>query len=135
MPRVIIQALCDDIRHEVNNKVSLMGIFENFNVNDFTKGLPPFHVYAKVGFETNAPVPLQLELRSVEGQRIFVIEANANLGVEPAPDGLYYTNFDSMLQNLKLPRPGVYEFVIRANNQSIGLIHFTASVQTPPLVQ
>ena len=41
-PDVLLAALCDDVRHELSGKVSLMGIFDTFNVAAYTARCPRF---------------------------------------------------------------------------------------------
>lgn len=135
MPRVLLAVLCDDVRQELGGKVSLMGIFARFNVADFTQPMPSFHVFAKMGFEAPGDYPIDVELRSSEGQRIFQLQGMTHVEAQEQTTNLYVANLDLGMGNLKLPRPGGYEFALRCNNQEIGLVPFDAVVVTPALVQ
>jgi len=135
MPRVLLAVLCDDVRQELGGKVSLMGIFTRFNVTDFTQPMPSFHVFAKIGFEAPGDYPIDVELRSSEGQRMFQLQGMAHVEAQEQTTNLYVANLDLRMGSLKLPRPGGYEFALRCNNRQIGLVPFDAVVVTPPLVQ
>jgi len=135
MPRVLLAVLCDDVRQELGGKVSLMGIFTRFNVTDFTQPMPSFHVFAKIGFEAPGDYPIDVELRSSEGQRMFQLQGMAHVGAQEQTTNLYVANLDLRMGNLRLPRPGSYEFALRSNNQQIDVVPFDAVVVAPPLVQ
>jgi len=117
MPKVFIAVLCDDVRHEFNNKFSLMGIFSRWNVVDFTKPLPPFHVFARIGFEAEGDHPIEVELRTAEGERRFLMQGVAHLEGKDEVTDLYLTNIEFKLENLMIPRPGNYEFAIRSGGE------------------
>lgn len=135
MPRVLLAVLCDDVRQELAGKISLMGIFTTFHVRDFTQPMPPFHVFAKIGFEAPGDYPIDVELRSSEGQRIFQVQGLAHVDAQDQITSLYTANLNLGMGNLKLPRPGAYEFALRAQSQQIHVIPFEAVVAPPPMVQ
>ena len=135
MPRVLLAVLCDDVRQELGGKVSLMGIFTKFNVRDFTQPMPSFHVFAQIGFEAPGDYPIDVELRASEGQRIFQLQGMAHVEAQEQTMNLYTANLNLGMGNLKLPRPGAYEFALRCANQQIHVLPFDAVVVTPPLVQ
>jgi hypothetical protein len=109
--QILLAVLCDDVRHEVNGMVSLMGIFDTFNVAAYTAPLPPFHIFAKVGVQNEGTHPVTLRIRSEEG------DFNSELGgqmLTQARDELterYVSNIDLAINGMTIPRPGRYQVV------------------------
>jgi len=112
-----------------------MGIFTNFNVSDFSKPLPPFHLFATIGFEATGQYNLEIELHSIEGEKRFSMVASASVTSHDEARNAYVTNLDLKFENLLIPRPGLYEFVIRSAGQSFATLPFTAKVHQPKFVQ
>ena len=52
MPQLLLCTLCDDVRFELGNKHTLVGLFDTFNVADFAQPLPPFRVFARFALDT-----------------------------------------------------------------------------------
>jgi len=128
MPKVLFAILCDDVRQEVAGKFSLMGIFGQFHVSDFRNPLPPFNIYAKIEFEQAGNFPIEVEFRSVEGQRIF--QLRGSVAVEEPTQGRIIGILNLKLENLRLPRHGEYEVVIIYNNQPLSVL--PVEVVIPP---
>src|SRR3990172_3882831 len=104
MPRALMAALCDDVRQELKGKVSLMGIFSRFLVTDFSQPMPPFRIFAKLGFEGEGDHQIVVELRSAEGQRIFQIRGVAHVETRDQVTNLYTADINLGMDSLKLPR-------------------------------
>jgi hypothetical protein len=128
-------ALCDDARQELRGKVSLMGIFSRFLVTDFSQPMPPFRIFAKLGFEDEGDHQIAVELRTSEGQRIFQVHGLAHVQTKDQVTNLYTAEINLGIDSLKLPRPGSYEFAFLCNNQVFHVLPFDAEVVRPPLVQ
>jgi len=128
-------ALCDDVRQELKGKVSLMGIFSRFLVTDFSQPMPPFRIFAKLGFEGEGDHQIVVELRSAEGQRIFQIRGVAHVETRDQVTNLYTADINLGMDSLKLPRPGGYEFAFLSDSQTFHVLPFEAEVLRPPLVQ
>ncbi|MBI4522332.1 MAG: hypothetical protein HY695_00825 [Deltaproteobacteria bacterium] len=135
MPKTLLAVLCDDVRIEQGNKFSLMGLFNQFQVRDFTQPLPPFHIFAQISFEQEGDYPLEIELRTIEGEKILQLKALAQArGVDEvrnAPVGTIIFK----IGNLKIPRPGQYEFALICNDQVLQTVPFRALVPKQPFVQ
>ena len=112
-----------------------MGIFTTFNISDYSASVAPFHAFAWIGFESEGDYSIQLELRTMEGQKLFMLEAVTHIEGTADPIGLFLANLDMRMQNLKLPRPGLYEFVLRYQTQVLGVIQFAAVTRMPQLMQ
>ena len=67
MPQLLLCTLCDDVRFELGNKHTLVGLFDTFNVADFAQPLPPFRVFAR--FALDAPGTHPVGLTVVERRR------------------------------------------------------------------
>ena len=130
MPRVIFAVTCDDVREEVSNKVSLMGIFDRFIVGDFRNPLPSFYLFAKIEFEEEGDYPMLIQMRTIEGEVVFQIQGAMHVDGVPEAAGLPRGNFKLRFDNLRLPRHGLYELVVSHNNQN--LISLPISVQVRP---
>ncbi len=135
MPRLTLCTLCDDVRFEVGNKHTLVGLFDTFNVADFARPLPPFRIFARIGLEQAGIHPLVVRLASAEGN--FRVEMAGQLDAR-APNevsGLFEAVFTVGLNTLRLPRAGRYEVQFVVGGQEIGGCAFLARSSTPPTLQ
>ena len=135
MPKAFFAVLCDDVREEMRGKVSLMGIFSQFMVSDFSKPLPRFRLFAKIGFESDGNHPFTIRLRNGEGQNIFEFSGMANIKDEDEVTNLYMANLNIGFDDLKLPRPGIYEIVFLYQEQAFHIIPLQAVMIKPPTLQ
>ena len=135
MPKAFFAVLCDDVREEMRGKVSLMGIFSQFMVSDFSKPLPRFRMFAKIGFESDGNHPFTIRLRSGEGQNIFEFHGVANVRDEDEVTNLYMANLNLGFDDLKLPRPGIYELVFLYQDQAFHVVPLQAVMVKPPTLQ
>lgn len=108
-PRLLIAALCDDVRTEVRGKVSLMGLFDNFSVGDLGKPLPPFRLYARIGVTTPGEHAVRLRITSLEGD--FQVELPGKLVAREtsAASGLHEAVMTLGISGLVVPRAGRYQ--------------------------
>ena len=135
MPCVLLAVLCDDVREEMRGKFSLMGIFSQFMVSDFSKPLPRFKLFAKIGFESEGNHPFTVRLRTGEGQNIFEFRGMVNVREEDEVTSMYTANLNLAFNDLKLPRPGIYELVLAHNEQTFHVIPLQAVMIKPPILQ
>jgi len=141
MPKILIATLCDDVREEIAGKVSIMGIFNQFRVADFRSPMRPFWIYARIEFENEGDYPITVELRTVEGQRIFQIQSVAQLPTIPERPDRPSTRVPPVadlkfkIDNLSLPRDGLYEVAFFHNEQLLQTVQIEAVVQRPAFVQ
>src|SRR5688572_23295125 len=75
--QLLLCVLCDDVRQELAGKISLMGLFSNFGVTDFTQPLPPFHIVTRIGVKSEGHHGVKMRLASQEGD--FVLELPGEL--------------------------------------------------------
>jgi len=141
MPKLIIATLCDDVREESAGKVSIMGIFNQFQVGDFRNPMPPFWIYARIEFEQEGDYPVAIEFRTVEGQRIFQVKGIAQVRTGPERPGQPTTlvrpiaNLKFKVDNFTLPRDGLYEIAFFNDDQLLQTVQIEAVVQRPGFVQ
>ena len=88
--------------------MSLMGLFDTLQVNDFAGSLPTLHVFVQVGFETKGSHTLVAAIRSEDGEYALEIQRRIDAMVEMEAEGLYMAEYDWKIDALKLPKPGRY---------------------------
>ena len=129
---VILAAICDDVRHEVGNKVSLMGIFNQFLIADFQQPLRPFKVYAKLRFTAEGQHTVAFRFANLQGDFNIRMEAPVVATREDPVFGGYTANVEVGVDNLKLPRPGEYQIDISCDGTLADSIPFRVVTVTPP---
>jgi hypothetical protein len=135
---VLIITLCDDIREEVAGKLSLMGLFNQFRVADFRSPMPAFWIYARVEFEQPGDYEIRTELRTVEGQGIFQLRGVTQLRPVPTQQAslaLPTADLKFKIDNLTLPRDGLYEIALFYDDQLLQTLQVEAVVQRPGFLQ
>jgi hypothetical protein len=134
-PEILLAALCDDVRHEVSGKVSLMGIFDTFNVAAFTAPLPSFHIFAKIGVAAEGSHPVTLRIRSEEGD--FRTELAGQMMTQGRDElsGCYVANIDLAINGMSIPRPGKYQVIFEVDGHELGAGGFVARTAAPPRLQ
>jgi uncharacterized protein DUF6941 len=135
VPRLLLSVLCDDVRVEVGHKHSLMGLFDTFNLADFTQPLPPFHVFARIAVEDNDPHDVTMELHSHEEDFRFQVPARVQaLGRDAATD-LNLATVNIGLSGIRVPRPGTYHIVFRVDGEELSGPSFVVRATQPPTLQ
>jgi Family of unknown function (DUF6941) len=135
MPRVLIATLCDDVRDEVRGKNSLMGVFNQFTISDFRNPVNSFWIFARIEFEQGGEYPITFEFRTVEGHKIFEVQAGINIQqtrpsqIRPVGDLKFRVNA------LRFPRHGAYELAIRSKDTVLQTVPVEVVVPQTPYVQ
>lgn len=104
-PTVKLLACCDDvIRHADNNKMSLIGLFENINAPSF----PTVHSkFAVVSRWSGGEGPFTLQVRLLDPTRVEVIsQSDPNVAIFPDKNHVHHHTL--YLQNTVFNIPGVY---------------------------
>jgi len=110
--RVIDFIVCDDIRQEVGNKISLMGIFADSIVLQQEVAWPirmNLGVFVRAALEPEEPGPDAYSL-SVTCNDRAIAEAHANA---PQGAGARLLTFMVHLRPMPIPEPGVLEFRVQ----------------------
>ncbi len=134
-PEILLAALCDDVRHELSGKVSLMGIFDTFNVAAYTAPLPSFHIFAKLGVESEGTHSVTLRIRSEEGD--FNTELQGQM-LTQGRDELtqrYVSNVDLAINGMTIPRPGKYQVIFVVDGYELAACGFLARTAASPQLQ
>lgn len=135
MTKIILATLCDDVRQEIGGKKSLMGIFSQFVVNDFRAPLPPFCLYAVLGFDESGVHSVSVEFRRVEGTQIFKADGNHTLEQQDPATQQYHAIINLRFNNMRLPGTGRYEFALQCDGHHVGAIPINVVQPAPRLVQ
>jgi hypothetical protein len=130
-PEILLAALCDDVRHEVSGKVSLMGIFDTFNVGAYTAPLPSFHIFAKLGVDSEGTHSVTLRIRSDEGDFNTEIQGQMLTQGRDELTQRYVSNVDLAINGMTIPRPGKYQVVFEVDGQELAACGFLARTAAP----
>lgn len=99
---LVYTLLCDDVRIEMGNKISLMGIFQNIMVEKLPVSLIKFAVINHWRGEGSH----QTEVRILSPDRSNLVVTSQPTGIDLAPGG--FTDNVSFFINVVFPNPGTY---------------------------
>jgi hypothetical protein len=100
--KLVYTLLCDDVRIEMGNKISLMGIFQNIMVEKLPVSLIKFAVINHWQGEGNH----QTEVRILSPDRHNLVVTSQPTAIELAPGG--FTDNVSFFVNVVFPTAGTY---------------------------
>ena len=100
--KLVYTLLCDDVRIEMGNKISLMGIFQNIMVEKLPVSLIKFAVINHWQGEGN----YQTEVRILSPDKINLVVTSQPTAIELAPGG--FTDNVSFFVNVVFPTAGTY---------------------------
>ncbi|MCA1609230.1 MAG: hypothetical protein LC730_07230 [Acidobacteria bacterium] len=100
--QLIYTLLCDDVRIEMGNKISLMGIFQNIMVEKLPVSLIKFAVINHFRGEGNH----QTEVRILSPDKINLVVTSQPTPLELAAGG--FTDNVSFFVNVVFPQAGTY---------------------------
>ena len=107
--RLMYTLLCDDVRIEMGNKISLMGIFQNIMVETLPVSLIKFAVINHwMGEGTH-----QTEVRILTPDKMTTIVTSQPTGIDLVPGG--FTDNVSFFVNVVFPTSGTYWVQTLAN--------------------
>ena len=107
--QLVYTLLCDDVRLEMGNKVSLMGIFQNIMVERLPVSLIKFAVVN----HWRGRGTYQTEVRIMSPDKTNLVVTSQNTDIELAPGG--FTDNVSFFVNVVFPTPGTYWVQTLAN--------------------
>ena len=105
--------LCDDVRLEVGNKVSLMGVFQNIMVDKLPVSLIKFAVVNHWRGDGSH----QTETRILSPNKVDLVVTSQRTHVELAPGG--FTDNVSFFVNVVFPTAGTYWVQTLANEEVV----------------
>jgi hypothetical protein len=100
--KLVYTLLCDDVRIEMGNKISLMGIFQNIMVERLPVSLIKFAVINHWRGEGNH----QTEVRILSPDKMNLVVTSQPTSIELAPGG--FTDNVSFFVNVVFPSAGTY---------------------------
>ena len=100
--QLIYTLLCDDVRLEMGNKISMMGVFQNIMVEQLPVSLIKFAVVNHWRGGGNH----QTEVRIVAPDKNKLVVSSQPTRIEPAPGG--FTDNVSFFINVVFPTAGTY---------------------------
>lgn len=109
--QLVYTLLCDDVRLEMGNKVSLMGVFQNIMVEKLPVSLIKFAVVNHWRGEGNH----QTEVRILSPDKLNLVVTSQMTPIELAPGG--FTDNVSFFVNVFFPTAGTYWVQTLANTQ------------------
>lgn len=109
--KLVYTLLCDDVRIEMGNKISLMGIFQNIMVEKLPVSLIKFAVINHWEGAGNH----QTEVRILSPDRLNMVVTSQPTSIELAPGG--FTDNVSFFVNVVFPLPGTYWVQTLADSQ------------------
>ena len=100
--KLVYTLLCDDVRIEMGNKISLMGIFQNIMVEKLPVSLIKFAVINHWQGAGNH----QTEVRILSPDKVNLVVTSQPTAIELAPGG--FTDNVSFFVNVMFPTAGTY---------------------------
>ena len=108
--QLVYTLLCDDVRLEMGNKISMMGVFQNIMVEQLPVSLIKFAV---VNHWRGEGI-YQTEVRILSPDKTNVLVASQPTNIELAPGG--FTDNVSFFVNVVFSTPGTYWVQALANS-------------------
>ncbi|MEZ5428152.1 MAG: hypothetical protein R2747_17905 [Pyrinomonadaceae bacterium] len=109
--QLVYTLLCDDVRLEMGNKISLMGVFQNIMVEKLPISLIKFAVVNHWRGEGNH----QTEVRIMSPDKKNLVVTSQPTGIQLAPGG--FTDNVSFFVNVVFPSAGTYWVQTLANTE------------------
>lgn len=109
--QLVYTLLCDDVRLEMGNKVSLMGVFQNIMVEKLPVSLIKFAIVNHWRGEGNH----QTEVRIMSPDRSIQVVSSQPTPIQLAPGG--FTDNVSFFVNVVFPQAGTYWVQTLADTQ------------------
>ncbi len=111
--QLVYTLLCDDVRLEMGNKISLMGVFQNIMVESLPVSLIKFAVLNHWRGEGNH----NTEVRIMNPGRNQLLVSSQATQIQLAPGG--FTDNVSFFVNVVFPSAGTYWIQTLANNRML----------------
>ncbi len=115
--------LCENSLIDMTGKLSLIGMFENFNFNVFPASFPKFTVVSSVRFSdpVKKDYPARIVILNPDGTEF----GKADFGLKSQGAGLAVLNANFVNREFRMP--GVYSTEIWIGNECVGNKTFTVT--------
>jgi hypothetical protein len=124
----IYTLICDDIRHEVGNKISLIGLYDNIVVRETPIILPKINLAILLKGLKQEIRTIKVDLKRPNGEIIdlpeFKMPPNAKIGSNH--------NLDLCVAPLKIDAPGKFVWEIRIDGEDKPSLKHDMIVSLPP---
>jgi len=107
---------CDHALIDNNNKLSVIGIFDQVNVNKFPGGLPRAFFVATIKTEPNKKYTFSVK-GDLKNETVFPA-----INMEGRVGDSGYHNIILDLKGIAFPKPGVYQFFLSQDEEKIGSV-------------
>ena len=135
MAQLLLCTLCDDVRFELGNKHTLVGLFDTFNVADFAQPLPPFRVFARFALDAPGSHPVGLCIMNAEHDFRVDVVGRLEARTPSEVSGRFESVFAATLASLRVPGPGRYDLRLTVDGQEVGGCAFLAVAAGQPILQ
>src|SRR4030042_2506047 len=122
-----IFVLCDHAIISREQKLSIIGIFDQFYVANLPASWPRMFLVAVLSGEPQKEYPLKLSLVMPEGAQNNFPEKEVKVTL--GPNGR--ANLMTELANFPLPVAGLYKVLLKVNDNTVGELEFRVNKTTP----
>jgi len=113
--------LCDYATISKDNKVSIIGIFDELRVTKFPGGIPRAFLVATIHGEANKTHKLTIKCEEIKTSKNLLNELNMEILV--SPNGK--SNIIAELVNMGFEKEGTYRFIIYNGTEEVGSTQLT----------
>lgn len=121
-----IFVLCDHASISQEQKLSIIGVFDNFFVSNIPAVWPRMYLVAVLKGEPDKEYNLKLKIVPPKGVQASFPEKELTLKFGPGGK----TNFMTEMINFQLPAPGKYKIQLSSAAKTVGDLEFTVTKRT-----
>jgi len=121
-----IFVLCDHASISQEQKLSIIGIFDNFFVANTPAIWPRMYLVATLKGEPDQEYPMKLKIVPPKGAQASFPEKELTLKFGPGGK----TNFMTEMVNFQLPAPGKYKIQLISGTKNVGELEFSVTKRT-----
>lgn len=122
----IITIVCDDIRHEMGNKMSIMGMYDDLIVKDVPNIIPKINLAVLLKKLRKKFTSIRVSLKSPDGESIELPEMSPSPGIKT---GTNY-NMDICVAPLKIEKLGTFVWELRFDGEEKPSITHEMNIRT-----
>jgi len=122
--KLLYSIFCDDVRAEINGKVSLMGIFRAINAEAFPAAHERFFICNKWG-RGRGKFKATIKIKTPDGDELVNIVGPE---FELQDENIEHSDFVTV-SNLKLPKAGIYPIELILNEELIETVYLNVIIK------